>query len=170
MIWLLLACTGADEGPWTEPAALTSTARLDGTPELSEAGFERRRYAAPPFAGSDADHSGGLSAEELVVLIRKRDPLTFDQAKPMGALSREAWSKPFSEPVLQRSMWELLAFLRAEVAAVSPEATLPDDATLQVAAATEDLYSEPVQAVLGQLEVLHQAHGLTFPDGLIPQK
>lgn len=170
MMWLLLSCTSSstpDKGPWTEEAALTPTATLGGGTELSAADYSRTSYAALPLAEVDADGSGALSARELAALIRRQDPMTFDESQPMGALTRETWSQPFAEPALKRATWELLAFLRAEVAAVAPGAELPDDATLDAAAATEDLYSEPVQAVLRQLEALHQQHSLAFPDGLI---
>ncbi|MFT5683499.1 MAG: hypothetical protein ACI8RZ_004431 [Myxococcota bacterium] len=171
MITLLLACTGSEvapSGPWTAEAALAPTAALDGGEALTEASYEQRRYAAPPFAEADADGSGALSSAELAALIRIQDPLTFDRSKPMGALSPETWSKPFSAPALQRSLWELLAFLRAEVAAANPGAALPDDDALQAAAATEDLYSQSVQEVLLVLKAGHEASGLVFPEGLIP--
>ena len=169
MIWLVLACTGEPDGPWTRSAALESTATLDGEAELSRSSYEQRQYAPLPFDEADTDGSGALSAAELAVLLGRQDPMTFDRSRPMQALSPEKWSRPFSAPALQRSMWELLAFLRAEVAAAAPDAALPDDAALEAAAATEDLYSEPAQAVLRQLQALHVAHGLTFPDGLIQQ-
>lgn len=169
MIVLIIACNAGSpqSGPWTAEAALASTAALDGGEALAESSYEQRRYAAPPFAEADADGSGSLSPAELSALIQVQDPLTFDRSKPMGALSPEVWSKPFSAPALQRSLWELLAFLRAEVAAADPAAVLPDDATLAAAAATEDLYAEPVQAVLATLKAGHEASGLTFPEGLL---
>ncbi len=169
MISLIIACNvhNGTETPWTTEAALASTAALDGDAALAEAGYEQRRYAAPPFAEADTDESGSLSPAELSALIRLQDPLTFDHSRPMGALSPEVWSRPFSAPALQRTLWELLAFLRAEVAAADPSAVLPDDATLAAAAATEDLYAEPVQAVLQALKASHEASGLTFPEGLL---
>ena len=167
MILLMLGCSGAPSSPWTREAALTPTATIDGSAALSEADYTRRAYAAIPFAEADTDGSGTLSAAELAVLITRQDPLTFDRARPMQALDRQKWSTPFSEPRLQRVTWELLAFLRAEVAAAAPEAVLPDDDALQAAAATEDLHSEAVQGVLRALQALHVEHGLVFPDGLI---
>ncbi|MDG1483120.1 MAG: hypothetical protein P8R54_26260 [Myxococcota bacterium] len=169
MIALFISCNAVNtpEKSWTSEAALASTAALDGGETLAEAGYEQRRYAAPPFAEADTDGSGSLSPAELSALIRLQDPLTFDRSQPMGALSPEVWSRPFSEPALQRTLWELLAFLRAEVAAAAPSAALPDDATLAAAAATEDLYAAPVQAVLRTLKEGHEANGLTFPEGLL---
>lgn len=169
MIWLLLSCTGgsAPEGPWTEAAALASTATMGGDRALSAEDYRRTQYAAAAMAEVDTDGSGDLSASELAVILQGQDPLTFDQARPMSALTREKWSKPFAEPALQRTTWELLAFLRAEVAAVAPDAVLPNDDALKAAAATEDLFSAPVQDVLQQLAALHEAHGLTFPPGLL---
>lgn len=167
MIWLMLGCSGTPSSPWTAEAALTPTATLDGAPALSEADYTRRAYAAIPFAEADTNASGTLSADELAVLITRQDPLTFDRARPMQALDRKKWSTPFSEPRLQRVMWEMLAFLRAEVAAVAPGAVLPDDAALKAASATEDLHAEAVQDVLRALQALHVEHGLTFPEGLI---
>ena len=168
MIALILSCNinNHADGPWTTEAALASTAALDGGAALAEAGYEQRRYAAPPFAEADTDGSGSLSAAELSALIQLQDPLTFDRSQPMGALSPEVWSRPFSAPALQRTLWELLAFLRAEVAAADPSAVLPDDATLAAAASTEDLYAAPVQAVLQTLKDGHESSGLTFPEGL----
>ena len=170
MIWLLLACRGADRGPWTAEAALLSTATLDGESALSADSYERRRYAAPPFSESDRNQDGALSPAELVPLLQQHDPLTFDRTRPKQALNKEAWSRPFSAPALQRATWELLAFLRAEVASAAPTADLPGDEALQAAAATEDLYSAEVQQVLGQLRALHLEHGLTFPAGLIREE
>ena len=170
MIWLLLACRGDSRGPWTAEAALESTAALDGDAALSAASYEGRRYAATPFTSSDLDQDGALSPAELVILIQQHDPLTFDQARPMGALNKEAWARPFSSSALQRATWELLAFLRAEVYTVAPEAELPDDETLHAAAATEDLYSAQVQGVLIALRAQHIQHGLSFPKGLIREE
>lgn len=143
------------------------TATLDGEAGLSAASYERRRYAAPPFSESDRDQDGALSPAELASLLQQHDPLTFDRARPMGALNKEAWARPFSTPALQRATWELLAFLRAEISSAAPAAALPSDDALQAAAATEDLYSAEVQTILIQLKTLHQEHGLTFPEGLI---
>jgi hypothetical protein len=169
VIFLFIACNNDSQhnGPWTAEAALAPTAALDGGEQLAGAGYEHRRYAAPPFSEADTDGSGALSPAELSALIRLQDPLTFDRSRPMGALSPEVWSKPFSAPALQRSLWELLAFLRAEVAAADASYPLPDDATLAAAAATEDLYAAPVQAVLVALQAGYGACGLVFPEGLV---
>ena len=170
MIWVLLACRGDDRGPWTAEAALASTAALDGEAALSADSYERRRYAAAPFTEADQNQDGTLSPAELLPLLQQHDPLTFDSARPMAALNKEAWAQPFSTPALQRATWELLAFLRAEISAVAPETELPNDETLRAAAATEDLYSDQVQGVLISLQTLHLQHGLSFPTGLIREE
>ena len=170
MIWLVLACRSEPSGPWTPAAALTATATLDGEAALSAEGYARRHYAGPPFASVDHNQDGVLDAAELASLLQQHDPLTFDRTRPMNALNKEKWSQPFSAPALQRATWELLAFLRAEVASVAPDAALPDDDALQAAAATEDLYSDAVQGLLRQLQALHVQHGLTFPSGLLQER
>ena len=170
MMWLLLACSSsAPSGPWTEGAALQSTAALDGQDALSADGYAKRSYTALPLSQVDTDRSSTLSPAELAVLIRQQDPLSFDQTRPMGALDRQKWATPFSQPALQRATWELLAFLRAEVAAVAPQATLPTDDDLRTAAATENLHSDAVQSLLQQLAALHEANHLTFPSGLLDE-
>ena len=60
-----------------------------------------------------------------------------------------------------------LTLLREEVLARDPVATVPDDAALLEAGASQSLESAPSQAVLAQLKVASTKVGLGFPDELL---
>ena len=173
LVALLGGCATEKTGQWSIAGALEPIrAQLDQNSDgkVDQAEYDRVAFTAPPFAVADADADADLSLDELRVLVRDADPVSFFHASAAGGRgggsspAMVARSAAIKGPI--GDSYYVLLILREEVAAADPAAVLPSVERVEEVGMRSALDSPEAKELLRELEEASARAGVDFPPSL----